>query len=86
MDLKKKRYYRLGSNPEKLFSFDVMLNELKKFGKYGAAAGPIYIAIQTANTETMPDITTEIKFDFNDISFEERIRDLIVDLVKFGYI
>lgn len=78
--------HRLGSNAEKLFSFDVMLNELKKFGKYAACAGPIYIAVQTANTETMPDITTEIKFDFNDICFEERIKDLIIDLVKFGYI
>lgn len=47
---------KLGSDPEKLFSFNDFLGELKRFGRYGLIMGPILLQIITSNPDDIPNL------------------------------
>lgn len=80
----------MGSEPQKLFPFEVLLDQFKKFGIYAAFAGAVLLPIFVSDLETMPDfdenpseftISDELKPEFH-----KRIVDMIDDMARFDYI
>lgn len=47
---------KLGSDPEKLFSFNDLLGELKRFGRFGLVLAPILLQIITSKPDDIPDM------------------------------
>lgn len=47
---------KLGSDPEKLFSFNDLLGELKRYGRFGLILAPILLQIITSNPDDIPDM------------------------------
>lgn len=46
----------MGSDPEKLFSFNDLLGELKRFGRFGLVLAPVLLQIITSNPSDIPDM------------------------------
>lgn len=68
---------RLGSNPEKLFTFNDLLDQLKRFGHYGLLM----------STMLMPMITAKAVLDPKELNivYKNRMSDIIRDVVRLGY-
>lgn len=47
--------YRLGSDVEKLYPFAAMLEQFKKFGKFGAYTAAVFLPMMTADGSAAPD-------------------------------
>lgn len=47
---------KLGSDPEKLFSFNDLLGELKRYGRFGLVLAPILLQIITSEASDIPDM------------------------------
>ncbi len=47
---------KLGSDPEKLFSFNDLQGELKRYGRFGLLLAPILLQIITSNPSDIPDM------------------------------
>lgn len=47
---------KLGSDPEKLFSFNDLLGELKRYGRFGLLLAPILLQIITSEPSDIPDM------------------------------
>lgn len=91
---------KLGSDPEKLFPYQALVNELKECGIFAFLVAPLMAQIcvvdpnDVTNLDDIYDKSTENaeKFDVvqglssrSQLLFNERICDYIADLVKFGY-
>lgn len=91
---------KLGSDAEKLFSFDDLQNQLKKFGRYALIITPMLLNIITSKADDIPDldnlaeefkdkpIEEGMKAFINDAAndkFDARMRDVIQDVVRLGY-
>lgn len=91
---------RLGSDPQKVFSYEVMKEEFKKFGSYGIFVGSILVPLLNTDIETMPDFdfiaehaetmnVSEYMFPISEEArpeFNKRIVGLFDDMAQFGYI
>lgn len=80
----------LGSNPDELFSFKDMNDELNKCRNFALLMAPLLVQVyqtdlmSTAKEKTFDKINT----DFNDADqtgYDQRINDVIDDIVSFGY-
>lgn len=94
-------FFRLDSDPDKLFPYEALLDQLKQFGKYGTLIGIILICIFTCDPKTIPDLS-ELSERINEYDgaiehllvvtedkqeeFRTRICDLIEDSARFGYL
>lgn len=47
---------KLGSDPEKLFTFNDLLGELQRFGRYGLIMAPILLQVVTSSPDDIPDM------------------------------
>jgi len=47
---------KLGSDPEKLFSFNDLLEELKRYGRFGLVLAPVLLQIITSKPDDIPDM------------------------------
>lgn len=47
---------KLGSDPEKLFSFNDLLGELKRYGRFGLILAPILLQIITTKPSDIPNM------------------------------
>lgn len=90
----------LGSNPDELFSFDDLQNELKKVGVYALLMAPMLLQLQNADQskivdqkemfdkieegDNRPELITGLN-DEGQGKYEERWQDVIDDILKFGY-
>lgn len=56
---------RLGSDPDKLFSYEMMLEEFRKFGRFGliiaSAALPVTLKDNGQDFQKVPDENLDIK-------------------------
>ncbi|XP_031625367.1 uncharacterized protein LOC116342037 [Contarinia nasturtii] len=87
---------RLGSDPEKLFPYEELLNQLKQFGKYVVFVAVIFIQIMFADEDSIPNVSDEqsdkLTDDFFQISDESKpayrkhVLDLFIDLDRLGYL
>lgn len=90
---------KLGSDPEKLFSFKDFEAQIKKFGKFPFLMTPILIQVMLAAAKDINDmeevrkdmVTADKKItlvsgfdDRTQLAFNKRINDVITDMVDFG--
>lgn len=92
--------YRLGSDPSKLFPYDVMLEHLHQFGKFGLIMATLLLPIITSEEGTAPDLdqlanslsekrdTGVNLFGTNNSKdeFNKRMRDVVIDMVRLDYL
>lgn len=92
--------FRLGSDPEKLFSFELMQNHFRKFGKFGMIMSTMLLPMITADDGSVVDMDElfEEVNDGKDINMDvfvskasrnrlnKRLRDVIVDMIRLNYI
>lgn len=92
----------MGSDPEKLFPYEKMLDHLHKFGRFGLVLSTVLLPMITsdigngvdydalADAATKGQDTTANSDDFvSDTSHKrlmERLRDVIIDMVRLEYI
>lgn len=94
-------FCRLGSDPEKVFSFETMLEQFQKYASYVIFVGIFLIPMLSTNIETMPDfdsISENAVTDHNIAAnlfpisseakpaYNKKIVGFINDLVRLGYI
>lgn len=88
---------RLGSNPDKIFTFNNLLGQLKKFGKFGICMPAMVLPMTSAESKDIPDldkIADDMKdgkefegFDQNQNNtiYKTRMSDVIRDIIRLGY-
>lgn len=86
-----------GSDATKLFTLNDCYDQLKKYGKYGLLMAPMLLQVITADPKDIPDIdemAEEMKKNAIDSGFMKmaqtekfnvRMRDVIIDMVDYGY-
>lgn len=93
-------YLRLGSNPDKIFTEEAMHKHLRRFGKFGLIVALWMLAATTAESssklkfeETCGKLQDAKQSDDNPFisdrsieRFNSRIRGVIADMVRLGYI
>lgn len=90
-----------GSDPERLFSFEHLQHDLRKYGKFGLKMAPFYLSIvvcDPSKIESAEEFTE--KFDANatqpqtvatfdartEALFKKRLGDVIHDSKEYGYV
>lgn len=88
---------KLGSDPDVLFPFETLKNELKSCGNFAVCVVPMLIQICLVDAKDVVDLNEAMyegneKLDFiqgfsesAQILYDERINDLLEDFTKFGY-
>lgn len=87
---------KLGSDPTKLFPFDELENQLKRFGIYGVTMAPILLQVIVSDPKNITDMNvidenTEV-FDiatFDNSSrdtYRRRVSDALQDAITFEWI
>lgn len=93
-------FIRLGSNPDKLFPFNLMQEHLHKVGSFGLLMAMNVLPIITADSGNVVDIDELMdkfkdgeEFDGNVFVSQEsqkrltkRLRDVVIDMVRLNYI
>lgn len=86
----------LGSDPEKLFTFDNLLDEMKKCGTYALLVAPMHIHIaavgesekvdmnESRDEKDGPHSTKELSVNVEE-EYERKLNDVIGDIVDLGY-
>ncbi|KAJ6638157.1 hypothetical protein Bhyg_10890 [Pseudolycoriella hygida] len=91
---------RLGSDAEKLFSFEALLNEMKKNGRYGILIAMVLLPLITSVADDIPDldeVSEKIRrgdkldaklfiFEKTEDVYNTKMRDIILDMDRLGYI
>lgn len=91
---------RLGSNPDKLFTFNDLKDELRKFGQLAIYCAPMIIQIRVANAKDIRDIDAyseaiengedaDLLNEFDESTqaiFSKLVNDFVTDLFDYGYI
>lgn len=86
--------FSFGSNPEKLFPFEALQQQLRTFGIFGISVGALMLPMLTSDSndcakleeiaEQMQSGETTDVFENTSKATQLRLRDLIVDLDQFG--
>lgn len=88
---------KLGSDPNKWFTLDDLIDQMKVVGKYGVILAPSLLQIMVSDPKNIIDmdgITKDSKevTDFATLDestagvFKERLSDVIQDAIRFGWI
>lgn len=89
-------YERLSGKKTK-FTYQILLSELKRFGKYGVVMASILLPFVTAKPDTLPDMDKMVieminnpesmaeKIGELDPKYKTRMSDVIRDAVCLGY-
>lgn len=90
----------LGSDPDKLFTFDNLLGEIKRYGNYGFIITPLVLPVSLADSSRIANLdevcnevidserSKELITGLSDgaqIEYEKRINEVFGDLVDLGY-
>lgn len=89
----------LGSDPQKLFPYEAMLDQFHKFGRFGLVMASFLLPMITCEEDATPDldelaehVKNNVKIDENIFithknidAFNKRLRDVIVDMVHLNY-
>lgn len=92
--------FRLGSNPEKLFPFNLMQEHLHRFGKFGFILATVLLPLlgiekgNGLNIDGMADNTGNHKdsqifdtfYSNSKNKFNLRLRDVAIDMIQLGYV
>lgn len=91
---------KLGSDPKKLYSFENLQAQLRKYGEFALLCGPMVIQIKVANAKDIGNLDeyAELvekgieadlvnKYDEEtQMEYSTLINDLVTDLVNYGYV
>lgn len=72
-NFRKKSRFRLGSDPDKLFPFELMLKQFRKIGKFG-----LIMKMAESEIGTNPNESTK--------KLNKRLKDVVIDMVRLEYI
>lgn len=90
----------LGSDPRKLYTFENMESQMRKFGEFALLCGPMIIQLRVAAAKDVgnlddyselvekgeePDLINEFSEDTLK-EYSTLINDLVTDLVNYGYV
>lgn len=92
--------FRLGSDPDKIFSYDLMMEHFRKYGKLALIFATVMLPVVTAekgkelNLDVLASQCSDgggysmdsIMTEESKIKFHKRLRDVIVDVARLGYI
>lgn len=86
----------MGSDPEKVFPYEALMDQFKKFGAYAAFVGLLLLPMIFSDPETLPfangfSVDDEAKLylfadEFKHKYYNKLVVGLFDDLVKYGYI
>lgn len=88
----------LGGDAEKQFPFEALLHQLKKFGKFGVIVSVILIPILLTEDDDFPDLDAMAEemegkpnnfnetFAANDEVYKKRMRGVLTDAIRYGYL
>lgn len=91
----------MGSDPEKLFPYEALLKQLRKFGVYSVFVGALLFPMLCAEVDSLPDFDEAAedftKDDGNDnvlfliskdakTAYNKKVTDMFIDLARHGYI
>lgn len=94
-------FLRLGSDPQKLFPYEALLDQLQKFAVYGAFVGVFLLPILCAETDSMPNVDNTAEYKNKDSGFSDdvfrisneskraynrKVTDMFDDMARLGYI
>lgn len=82
----------LGSEPDKLFPYEIFLEHLKKFSAYGVIMSILVLHLMLSDSDEIPDMTNE-KSKIEEFNYESRnvdvylarAKDVIRDVIKYEY-
>lgn len=91
---------RMGSDPERLFSYANFQGELRKFGRYGVLIAPMLVQVVIADPTDIPDLdamSDERAKSGNheaqtfisaktENAYNQRISDVIRDAERYGFL
>lgn len=91
---------RLGSDPQKLFSYDDLQSELQRHGEFALLCAPMIAQVRFVKSEDVSGLDDyaervkngeDVKFvnDFDEetqAEFDKFVNDAVVDLVERGYV
>lgn len=92
---------KLGSDPKKLYTFENLQTQMRKFGEFALLSGPMIIQIKVANAKdilNLDDYAEQVEkgnssadligeYDENtQEEYSDLINDLVTDLVNYGYV
>lgn len=91
----------LGSDPQKLFPYEALLDQFHKFGRFGLIMASLLLPMITSDEDATPNLDelaenmkknvvindngNLFSTDKNEDAFNERLRDIIVDMVQLNY-
>lgn len=82
----------LGSDPQKLFPYEIFIEHVKKFSAYGILMALMVLHLMLSDTDEIPDLSNE-ELDFEAFNYESRnvsvylarVKDIIRDVLKYEY-
>lgn len=91
---------RLGSDPNKIFSYETMQDHLRKFGKYGLLIASSILPVMATDIDgglDMDALSTDYAngdqmnadtymTESSKLKFYERMRDVVIDMNRLQYI
>lgn len=90
----------LGSNPDELFTFDNLKEELKICGNYALITAPMLLQVSLADSSEILNLdemfdkvaagetTLDLTSDLNEraqLIYEQRLSDVVEDILRLGY-
>lgn len=84
----------MGSDPQKLFPYEALLDQFQRFGAYGVFVGILLMPVIYADRDSSPGANEAIT-DKSQIflipekfkkTYNQLVVDLLDDMIRFGYI
>lgn len=90
----------MGSDPAKVFPFEALLEQFRKFAVYGAFVGVILLPMNSSELDSLPDFdeisavqNNENDYDMTNVfritdkkAYNKRVTDIFIDMARLGYI
>lgn len=76
---------KLGSDPDKLYSYENLQFQLKKFGNFTLICAPIIISLRKNKREHVENIHKDF-IDETQEEYNKEMNDLVSDLLNYKYI
>lgn len=91
---------KLGSDPDKLYSWEDFQGQLRKFGEFSLLCGPFIIQLKMAGAEDVRDVDEYIELidigkeadlinlvkEESRAEYKRQVNDMVTDLIDYGYI
>lgn len=94
--------FRLGSDPQKLFPYEALLEQCRKFGAYAAFVSTMLMPMLWSDRDSIPDIDSVVEnigsedalkndvFSIGSVEtkrfYNKKVTDMIDDMIRLGYI